>query len=245
MKVNVIGTACTWYERKNTSFVIDESIVFDVPNGAYKDIVRVVGLESLEKIEAIIISHFHSDHFADLRIFATRFMRELKNLKQKKKIYAPKGCLDVLIELNRAMFSQGDELSREEYQKNIEFIDIYDGFEFEVGEYKVTAKKVEHGALDAYGFIFTDKNGMKIGFSADTGICENLEHIISNSKYAFVEMAAIKKSMKHICIEEFEGLIKKYPNCKIFPVHTSDPCQEYAKNHGMNFLVDGQVLDLK
>lgn len=242
MKVNVIGTACTWFKRKNTSFVIDDKIVFDVPNGAYKDILNIADIND---IDSIIISHFHSDHFADLRVFATRFMRELKDLKKKKKIYAPKGCLDKIIELNRVMFASNDELSKEDYQKNIEFIDIYDGFEFEVAGYKVVAYKVEHGKPETYGFVFTDKNGISVGFSADTCMCDNLKQIVSKSNYAFVEMAAIVKSPTHLCISELESLIKDYPHCKIFPVHTADPCQEYAEKNGMNFLVDGQVLNLK
>ena len=28
MKLKVIGTSCTWFERNNTSFVIDKDIVF-------------------------------------------------------------------------------------------------------------------------------------------------------------------------------------------------------------------------
>lgn len=245
MKIDVIGTSCTWFERKNTSFVIDKNIIFDVPNGAYKDIISVIGLENLETIDAIIISHFHSDHFADLRVFTTRFMRELKNLKAKKKVYAPKGCLDALINLNKAMFSSDDELSKSKHLEKIEFIDIYDGFEFEVGNYKVIAHRVDHGKLETYGFVFTDKKGTRVGFSADTCVCDGLKKILSSSDFAFVEMAAVEKSTKHICIEEFEELIKEYPNCKLFPVHTSDHCQEYAEKNAMNFLKDGQVLNLK
>ena len=36
MKVNVMGTSCIWFTRNNTSFVIDEEMFLDVPEGSYK-----------------------------------------------------------------------------------------------------------------------------------------------------------------------------------------------------------------
>lgn len=241
MKVNVIGTSCTWFERNNTSYVLDDKIVFDTPSGSYKDIIKCT---TIEKISTIIISHFHADHFGDFIVFATRFMRNLKNLSQKKKVYAPKGALKRLIKLNETMQGGCDELVPENFLKNIDFIDLYDGLQFEVEGYKVTAHKMVHGRAETYGFVFEDKNGIIVGFSADTEMCDNLHKILEKSKYAFVEMASPEKRKKHLCIAEFEELEKIYKNCKMFPVHTCDVCQEYAEENGMNFLKDGQILEL-
>ena len=66
MKVTVVGTSCTWFKRNNTSFIIDDDIVFDTPDGAYKDIINYI---DIFKIRCIIITHFHTDHFTDLHIF--------------------------------------------------------------------------------------------------------------------------------------------------------------------------------
>ena len=239
MKVNVVGTSCTWFKRKNTSFIIDDKIVFDTPSGAYKDIIMSTDIEN---ISTIIISHFHSDHFADIHIFATKFMRELKDISKKKRIYAPKGVINRIIDLNKVLCASEDELSAECLQKNTDFIEIYDGFEFKIENYKVTAYSVCHGDLDAYGFVFEDENKNCVGFSADTCMCESLHKILERSNYAFVEMAAIEKTNKHLTIFEVEELIKQYPNCKIYPVHTSDRTQKYAEDNNMNFLHDGQVL---
>ena len=40
MKVLAVGTGCTWFERNNTSFIIDDKILFDTPSGSYKDIIK-------------------------------------------------------------------------------------------------------------------------------------------------------------------------------------------------------------
>ena len=240
MKVNVIGTSCTWFNRKNTSYLIDDKIVFDAPNGAFKD---VINLTTIEKISSILISHFHSDHFADFRVFALIFKNDLKSLENKKMIYAPKGALDRVVELNRLMCGRDDELIAEDYLKTMTFVDLCDGLQFYVDDYKVTAYRMQHATHETYGFTFEDKDGKVVGFSSDTSMCENLHKILKKSDFAFVEMAAVKKSNAHLTIDEVEELIRQYPNCKIYPVHTSDKTQKYAEDNGMNYLQDGQVLN--
>ena len=46
-------------------------------------------------------------------------------------------------------------------------------------------------------------------------------------------------------IPEFLENVKNYPNAKLFPIHTCDENQQKAIEMGLNFVVDGQVLDLR
>ena len=59
MRVKVIGNSCTWFKRPNTSFVLDDNILFDAPQGSLKFMLDNV---DFEKIKYIVITHFHSDH---------------------------------------------------------------------------------------------------------------------------------------------------------------------------------------
>ena len=68
MKVFAVGTSCTWFKRNNTSFILDDKILLDTPSGSYKDIIRKI---DIFKLDGIVISHFHADHFGDFSIFAT------------------------------------------------------------------------------------------------------------------------------------------------------------------------------
>lgn len=239
MKVTVVGTSCTWFKRKNTSFLIDDDIVFDVPEGAYKDIIN---LTDLFKIKHVIISHMHTDHALDLHIILTRFMRECKN-KEPLKVYAPKGSFDRILETNKLFYSSEDEYTKEFYDGKVEFVDLEDGMNIQMGEYNVTAYKVEHGRPESYGFTFTNKKGTTVGFSGDTKVCENLHKLIDKSNFAFVEFASVEPHRSHICIRDFEELLKKYKNTKIYPVHTSDKTQDYSIANKFNYLEDGQVLE--
>ena len=241
MKVKVMGTSCTWFKRENTSYVIDDEIIFDVPNGTYKNLIKVM---DLEKTKCVLISHLHTDHFFDLRIIVTRFLRDFKDRPEKLRIYAPKGTAETLIEINRLVYGGFDECSEEYVKSKIEFFELSDGFEFEEGSYNIRAYKMNHSILECFGFTFTDKKtGTVVGFSSDTAMCDNLHKMLSVSSYAFVEMASMEKCKTHLCCEEFEFLMAKYDKCKMFPVHTSDVCQEYAENNGLNYLVDGQTLN--
>lgn len=243
MKVNVIGTSCTWFKRNDTSFILDDKYVFDTPEGSYKDIIKVV--DAL-KIKSFFITHFHCDHFGDFHIFAAYIMRLLPEGSEKVKVYGPKGTLDTLIAYNTLMKGADDECSKEALTKNMEFIELYDGKVFNDGKYEITTYLMEHGKPETFGFTFKDnETGTVYGFSADTKMCDNLIKIIERSNYGFIEMAASTPSQTHISIDEFIELSKKYPSTKMYPVHTNDYSQEYAENNGLNALYDGQVLNLE
>ncbi|MBQ7917613.1 MAG: hypothetical protein IJ310_02205 [Clostridia bacterium] len=242
MKVYLVGTSCTWFERNNTSFILDDKILFDVPDGAYKLIIRKMNIFD---VKSIYISHFHSDHFTDMQVIATRFMRESEKngVTEKLNIYGPKGTLDHLVEFNKVVFGGCDECSKESLTKRINFIEVEEGDEFEDLGYKVKVFKMDHGKVYCQGYTFTDKNGQTIGFTADTKDCDNLHKMLEVSDVAFVDMAATEPHHSHLDTEAFVQLTQKYKNCKMYPVHTSDSAQEFAEKNGLNAVYDGQELN--
>ena len=242
MKVYIIGTSCTWFSRNNTSFILDDKILFDAPSGAYKNIIKKMNLFD---IKSLYISHFHADHFADVQVIVTRFMREgeMRGIKERLKVYCPKGTLDHLVEYNTVICGGADERDRELLIKNVEFVEVEDGDEFEDNGYKVKVYQMDHGRVYSQGYSFTDKNGQTIGFSADTRECENLNKMLSESQVAFVDMASIDKHSSHMDVEGFVQLTKKFKNCKIYPVHTSDASQKFAEENGLNAVYDEQELN--
>lgn len=248
MKVFAVGTSCTWFERNNTSFILDDELVFDTPNGAYKYIIKEFGGadEFIIKAKAIFISHFHSDHFFDMHVIATRFMRESERLGRKEniKIYCPKGTLDKLIEINTALFSASDEVDKDLLQKHIDFVEVGNGDKFEIGKYKVKVFAMDHGSMYSQGYMFTDKNGVVVGFTADTKDCDNLRNMLSCSNAAFVDVAAMTPAKSHLDVKKFMELEKIYPNCKMYAIHTSNDTFDFGKKHGLNVLDDGDIINI-
>ena len=236
MKVFVVGTSCTWFERNNTSFIIDDKILFDTPSGSYKDILKQV---DIFKLDGIIISHFHADHFGDFPVFATRFMRESEKQGRTKnlKVFGQKGIVDKLISLNKLLCGAEDECNEELFRKKIDFVELSDGDEFELAGYKVKTYEVDHGKAPCLGFTFESEKGI-VAFSADTRECENLRKMLEISSVAFVDMAAPQPAKGHLDCYRFVELQDIYPNCKMIPVHTSDECQEFAEKNGLNAIHD-------
>lgn len=237
MKVLAVGSSCTWFERNNTSFVIDDKILFDTPSGSYKDIVKRINIFDLE---AIIISHFHADHFGDFSVFATRFMRESerRGRKNKLKIFGPKGILDKLIALNKLLCGAEDECDPKRFQDKIEFIEVSDGDEFDIWGYKAKVFEVDHGKTYCLGFTFEKKNAKVVGFTGDTKECESLHKILQKCDVTFVDMASPVPAKSHLDCKRFVELQEIYKNCEMIPIHTSDECQKFALENGLKVLND-------
>ena len=64
MKIKFIGTGAIQDISNSASVLINDHILFDVPNGNLKAMIRQ-GIDLL-KIDTIIISHTHADHCFDI-----------------------------------------------------------------------------------------------------------------------------------------------------------------------------------
>jgi ribonuclease BN (tRNA processing enzyme) len=107
-------------------------------------------------------------------------MRESKAMGRTKnlKVYGPKSVLDKLVSVNTLLGGAKDECDRDLLQKNIDFIDVGDGDEFELAGYKVKVYKMDHGHMYCQGYTFEDSKGNIVGFSADTKECDGLLKIL-------------------------------------------------------------------
>lgn len=240
MKLTVMGTSCTWFERRNTSFVIDDNIVLDTPAGSYKFVVKNF---DVTKIDTIFITHFHDDHFIESRIFTTSFMRNYRGRRiGKLRVFGPKGIAQKIIDLNKFIIGSKDECSMEHTLKSIEFIEVENGKTYSVGKYDVQAFKVEHGEPLTFGYKFSEKGGKTVAFTGDTLYCENVEKMISESDVSFVDFTTMSPHISHMCKDDFLKIKKNYPNKIIYPVHTTDDVQKFVEENNLNPLHDGQVL---
>lgn len=242
MKVLAVGTGCTWFERNNTSFILDDTILFDVPNGQYKNIIKKM---DIREISGIFISHFHADHFVDIHVVLTRFMREgckYWGRTDKLKVFGPKGLADKFVEIQKAFCTTAIECELSYIEKFIEFHEVENECEFEFGGYKVKVFAMEHGDIYSQGYTFTDSNGKVVGFTGDTKDCENLQKMLAVSNVAFVDMAAIKPAKAHLDVEKYIELEKEYKNCTMYAIHTSDETYEFGKNNNIKVLNDGDEI---
>lgn len=67
MKVRVIGSGSMWTSYNSASYMIDDDILIDVPNGMCKNLFRM-GINP-RLIKNVLITHFHGDHYFDMPFY--------------------------------------------------------------------------------------------------------------------------------------------------------------------------------
>lgn len=233
MKIDVVGSMCTWCLELSTSYIINDELLFDAPQGSFKTLMNVY---DLCKIKYIIISHFHSDHFVDLHLVIDYMYHHSKI--EKIKIIAPKGCRERLISLFRII-----EISylEEILDKKFEFIDVENNKIIKFDGYKIKCYKMLHQNLDSYGFVI-EKDGSTVGFSGDTANCNNVRKIISKSKAIFIDTSNIKQDNKHLSVGEVVALANEFQNCKFYSVHLSPYSVNELKNTSLTHPKQGEVI---
>lgn len=116
-----------------------------------------------EMLKAILITHEHSDHIKSVRTIAKK-MPEIE-------IYATRGTwkhiMKPICEEQMAFFNPGDE--------------------FEIGDIKVRAFRIEHDAEDPVGYTFS-KDSKQISIVTDTGcITDDIHNSICDSDLIVME----------------------------------------------------------
>ncbi len=191
MKIKVIGSGSMWNAYNSASYMIDDDILVDMPNGMCKYLFRM-NINPMN-INNVLITHFHGDHFFDIPFYfllKSRSRNRLVNLfcyiKGRKKVH----------KILKLAFPN----SVENVESAIELHYNYND-EFKVNEYKVKKLLVDHGRMKpAYGYIFENNNNF-VGFTGDTALCENVEYMAGICEYLFCDCMFIKGNKKQMGID--------------------------------------------
>ncbi|MDP6963020.1 MAG: MBL fold metallo-hydrolase [Planctomycetota bacterium] len=109
---------------------------------------------SMSRLDAVLLSHRHSDHSTNIVATAAR---------AKAPLYMHEDNINANSKL------QQSELNR----RSIDWRKIKDGLTFQVNDVAVTAIEVEHDAVPTFGFVF-EYQEYRCGFFTDLGNCDNL-----------------------------------------------------------------------
>ena len=237
MNIKVVGTGDMWTKHNSASYVIDEKILVDIPNGSCKNLLN---LEiSPEKINNVLITHFHGDHYFDIPfLFLLKSQKNSINLN----IYCDRKGKNKINKLFKLAFPNTVKKVNDKLNINYNFAD-----EFIIEKYKINKILVDHGNMKpAYGYI-VENNNINVGFTGDTNLNDNVEYMASICKYLFCDCALIEGSNKHMGIDNIKYLANRYKNCTFVVSHMNDNTRNELKRlKTKNIIVpyDGEMFSV-
>ena len=240
MKVVVIGSGNITSVFNSASYLIDNHIMVDMPNGCCKAMNKLGYSET--DVKYLLLTHFHGDHFFDIPFYLLGRIHS-KNVDKNVYFFTSKDGIKKIKKLTKLGFP--NSLDRI-YANTI--INYITNLRFSIEDIEVEKVLVDHGELKpAYGYILT-RNGINVGFTGDTNLCENVEYLASKCLYLFTDCADLLGNEKHMGIDNIEYLSNKYQNCTFIVSHMDDEVRkELHKKKIKNIIVpdDGEIIEIK
>lgn len=241
MKIQLIGTGTIPDITNSASVLVNDHILFDMPNGNLKAMIR----QNIDimKIDTLIISHTHADHCFDAPFLLWYKKNYYKTgYKLSTKIVTDeitKDTVETLIKLS--YFSSARDVEKE-------FIDFQDVNNIKIcDDVEISNEPMVHSEIKyANGYIIKDKN-VSIGLTGDTSYCEGVRKIASKVDYLICDMTLMLDNDSHMGIDNILELMEDYPNLKIIPIHMHDKTRNEAKKlEKDNLLIyeDGKILEV-
>lgn len=238
MNLKVIGSGSIWSKCNSASYLIDNKILFDIPNGTCKALKRLE-IEPMD-INYVILTHFHGDHYFDIPFY---LLSKLKLEYNDIFIYTSEDGINKIKNLTMLGFPNTVEKIN-----NIVNINYVVDQTFIINDYKITKLLVDHGNIfPAYGYIF-EANDLKIGFTGDSCYCENIEYMAKTCKYLICDCSLKNGNSKHLGIDNIISLSNKYPNTMFLTTHMPDEIRSELlnlNNKNIKVLTDGETLNLE
>lgn len=213
MKYILTGSGAIWTARASSCALINGNIAFDLPNGTCKAMLRQ-GRDA-RNADHVIISHLHGDHVLDVPVWA---LGKVKNGAPPVKpvIYAPQSFVQPLKQLMTMAF--GSSLSADIVEEQFRFVTED---EFNIGALSVKRLPVQHGDIEAYGYILTEGD-TSLGLTGDTCLCPAVEQMARGCTALICEAALVEAKRAHMGVKEIAYLCEKYPQCRFITTHMGD-----------------------
>ena len=242
MKIQFIGTGTIPDITNSASILINDHILFDIPNGNLKAMIRQN--INILKIDTVIISHTHADHCFDVPFllwYKKNYQKEIEELS--KKIITDKitqSTVENLIDLSH--FNSAKEAKKE-------FIDAKEVNNIEkiCDDLEILNETMEHVSIKyANGYVIKEKN-ISIGLTGDTSFCQGVKNLASKVNYLISDMTLEVGDDSHMGIDNILKLLKEFPDLKIIPIHMHDETREKATKLNIDNLIilqDGDILEI-
>lgn len=233
MKLKFIGTGALAAKQRSACTLVDNKILIDCGNGIIKTLLEQN--VDANKIDTLLITHLHGDHFFDIPFLLK--LRDFCNANNQLNIYCPIGTQNVIVNLMNIAYPDSEDWTIFTDKVRVKFIEFEELNNIEVTEgYFVDSYPVKHEELiSSYGYVIRNDN-KSIGFSGDSSYCDNIDKIIQESDISILDMTFIENTSEHMGIKDIEKLSVKH-NKKIVTTHMSEEVRKFAKEKRINKVI--------
>ena len=195
MRLTVLGKSPSWQDADGacSGYLIEEdgtSVVLDCGNGVFSKLRRY---RDYTKVDAVVISHLHADHFIDLvpYSYALTYAPRQQPLPvdrwpgtdepARPKLYAPIGARDVF---RRVVGAWGND---DLVENAFDLVEYEVTSELEIGPFQVSFQEVPHFTETFAMCIESTDGGGKIAYGADSSPTEELTDLARDCDLLLVE----------------------------------------------------------
>jgi ribonuclease BN (tRNA processing enzyme) len=220
MVVTMIGTGSILTARLSACVLIDGRILIDAPNGAMKQIRRLV--KDVSKIDICLITHFHGDHYFDLP-FLLMEHGLLQERARPLHIVGPVGIGSRMRQLYDLAYPTRWEMLAA--NAKLDFIEVprKPFVEIALCGYEITAVEVRHGDLHALGYRV--RHGDKaVGITGDAEWCDGVEFLARTSDLVIADTTFPQPQSGHMGVTDIERLAAMFriPPQRLIATHMTD-----------------------
>jgi len=244
MQVRFIGCADAFGSRGrfNTCFhVTDARSNFLIDCGATSLVALKQSGVDLEAIDAILVTHFHGDHFAGLPflLLDAQFSRRSRPLA----IAGPEGIAARLAQVMEALFENSSSTAQ---KFDLSILTLAPGRRYDIGHMAVEAFPVVHGAsggpFHAYRIA---AEGRIIAYSGDTEWTETLIPAAQGADLFIAEAYTFDKAVKnHLSLGDLERNLARINPKKLVLTHLGRDMLERRETLPYLAAHDGLVVDV-
>lgn len=243
MKIKMIGTGAISVKERSSCTLVDDRILIDCGNGIVKTLIEQN--VDIAKIEVLLITHLHGDHFLDIPFLIMQ--RSFSAVSNQLNIYCPKGTEDIIAKLFGIAYSDLSDWKILRDKARVSFLEFDTLNSEEVIEgYFVDSYEMVHGSFKpAYGYVIKNSN-KTIGISGDASYCPNVDKLLEKSDVAVLDMSFVDSSDKHMGLQDIVMLTEKY-NKPIIATHMSKGVRECVlQNKIQNLIIpnDGDEFEV-